>query len=142
MLIGEYLHTIDNKRRLSIPVKFRADLGPRAVLTKGIDICLTLYPLPVWERKVQKLESLPSQAEARDFVRVILSGAVEVELDKLGRILIPDYLKEYARLEKNVAILGLSNSIEIWNADLWQERRRKAEAEVGELVEKLRELGI
>lgn len=142
MFIGEYLHSIDNKKRLSVPAKFRGELGNHAILTKGIDNCLVLYPIGQWEKVAEKLQNLPSQVDARGFARNFLSGAVEVELDRLGRILIPDYLKNYARLEKSVAILGLSNRIEIWNADAWQEYRDRIEAAVGDMAERLKELGI
>lgn len=143
MFIGEYLHSIDSKKRLSVPAKFRTELGQKAVLTKGIDTCLVLYPISEWERVAEKLQTLPlSQVDARGFARIILSGAVEVELDRLGRILIPDYLKNYARLQKNVAILGVSNRIEIWDAHLWQEYKTKTEANVEDIAERLKGLGI
>lgn len=143
MFIGEYIYSIDTKKRLSIPAKFRQELGSRAILTKGIDVCLVLYPLPEWESFTAKLEKLPSgQLDARGFARILLTGAADVELDKLGRILLPDYLKNYARLEKNVAILGLSNRIEIWDEPTWQEYRKRTEAAVGDMAERLKELGI
>jgi len=143
MLIGEYKHTIDSKKRLAIPAKFRPDLGERAVITKGLENCLVIYTLREWERLAKKLEELPSaQADARNFVRMMLSGASDAELDKLGRILIPDYLKNYASLKKNVAVLGLSNKIEIWDGEKWEEHKKKTETEAGDIAERLRELGI
>lgn len=142
MFIGEYLYSIDSKKRLSIPAKFRQELGKRTVLTKGIDTCLVLYPIAEWKRVAKKLENLPSQIDARGFARNILSGAVDITLDKLGRVLIPDYLKTYASLQKNVAILGLSNRIEIWDEKLWQEYKQKTESVIGDMAEKLKELGI
>src|SRR3989344_8325890 len=135
MLIGEYLYSIDDKKRLSIPARFRAELGKKAVITRGIDNCLVVYPLGVWRRLATKLENLPSQMDARRFARIMLSGAMDAALDKLGRILIPDYLKAYARLKKNVAILGLSNRIEIWDAIFWREYKKKTEAVVGDMAE-------
>lgn len=143
MLIGEYKHTIDTKKRLAIPAKFRKDLGERAVITKGLDNCLVVYTLEEWQKLAQKLENLPfSQADARNFARIVLSGAADVELDKLGRILIPDYLKEYGVLKKNVTLLGLSNKIEIWDSEKWQEHRQKTESLAGDIAERLKELGI
>ena len=143
MLIGEYKHTIDNKKRLAIPAKFRKDLGEKAVITKGFESCLVIYILDEWQKHAQKLESLPTgQADARNLARMILSGASDVELDKLGRILIPDYLKNYASLKKNVTLLGLSNKIEIWDTEKWEEHRKKTESSVGDIAERLKELGI
>ena len=143
MIIGEYIYSIDQKKRLAIPAKFRKALGQKAVITRGIDKCLVIYPLDEWEKLSQKLENLPSSRfYARGFARILLSGAVDVELDKLGRIFVPDYLKNYAFLKKNVAILGLSNRIEIWDEKKWQEYKTKTEKEVGDIAERLKELGV
>jgi MraZ protein len=143
MFIGEYSHTIDSKKRLAIPSKFRGDLGKKAVVTRGIDSCLTLYPMGEWKSLAKKLENLPStKIDARGFVRLILSGAVDVTLDKLGRILIPDYLKEYASLKKNVIVIGLSNKIEIWDETKWKQYRQIKEKEIEDMPDRLEELGI
>jgi len=143
MFIGEYTYLIDEKKRLAIPAKFRKALGKKAVITRGIDNCLVIYPLSEWQKLAKKLESLPSsKIDARGFARLMLAGAVDVVLDKLGRILIPDYLKNYADLKKNVAILGLSNRIEIWDEKKWQEYKQKTEREVGDIAERLNELGV
>ena len=143
MLIGEYKHTIDNKKRLAVPAKFRKDLGEKAVITKGLENCLVIYTLDEWQKLAQKLAALPtSQADARNFARMMLSGATDVELDKLGRILIPDYLKNYASLKKNVTLLGLSAKIEIWDTEKWEEHRKKTESSAGDIAERLKELGI
>ncbi len=143
MLIGEYKHTIDTKKRLAIPAKLRKDLGERAVITKGLENCLVIYTLDEWQKLALKLENLPaSQSDARNFARIMLSGASDVELDKLGRVLIPDYLKDYASLKKNVTLLGLSNKIEIWDTDKWQEHRKKTESSAGDIAERLKEFGI
>ncbi len=140
MLIGEYIYTIDQKKRLSIPAKFRAELGKKAVLTRSLDNCLVIYPLKEWQNLSQKLESLPAgKVDARGFIRIMLSGAIDVSFDKLGRVLIPDHLKKYAFLEKNVALIGLSNKIEIWDEARWQEYKDKREKTVGEMAQ---ELGI
>jgi MraZ protein len=143
MLIGEYKHTIDEKKRLAVPAKLRKELGNGAVLTRGLDNCLALYPLREWEILADKLSKLPTgQIEARGLARVILSGAVEVEFDSLGRILIPDYLKLYAVLEKNVVIAGVFNHIEIWDQDKWDIYKQKTESEVGDMAQKLSEIGF
>jgi len=143
MLIGEYLYSIDHKKRLSIPSKLRKELGKKIVITRGIEKCLVLYPLEEWGKLAKKLESLPtSQVDVRGFVRIMFSGAVDVGFDKLGRILIPDYLKEYALLKKNVFIIGLSNRIEIWDKNKWQDFRKKTETAVGDIAERLSELGV
>lgn len=143
MFIGEYIYSIDEKKRLAIPAKFRTALGKKAILTRGIDNCLVLYPIKEWQILAKKLQSLPtSRTEARGFVRIMLSGAVDVVFDKLGRILIPDYLKSYASLKKNVAILGLSNRIELWDEEKWLDYKKKTETSTGEIAEKLKELGI
>jgi len=143
MLIGEYLHTIDDKRRLAIPSKLRKDLGKKAVVTRGLENCLVLYPEKEWGILAQKLASLPtSKQEARGFSRLMLAGAMDVLLDGLGRILVPDYLVKYASLRKNVAIIGLGNRIEIWDQTKWEEYKRKTENKVEDIAETLGELGI
>ena len=143
MLIGQYKHTIDIKKRLALPVKFRGELGSNVVITKGVENCLVIYTEKEWEIMSQKLGSLPiSQGEARSFTRHLLASATEVQLDKLGRILIPDYLKEYAVLQKNVVICGLSNRLEVWDEQNWQDYTKNAEKGVEEIVSKLGPLGI
>ena len=143
MLIGEYKHTIDNKKRLAIPAKLRKELTKGAVLTRGLDNCLALYPLNEWERLAEKLTKLPTgQVEARGLARVILSGASTVEIDALGRILMPDYLKQYANIEKNVVIAGVFNHLEIWDEEKWETYKQKTEKEVGDMAAKLSELGF
>lgn len=141
--IGEYQHSIDQKKRLAIPVKFRQLLGKKAVITRGLDNCLFLYPFREWQKLARKLSQLPfSRSDVRGFVRIMLAGAMEVNIDNLGRILIPDYLKEYASLGKKVIIAGLYNRLEIWDEKRWQEYQKKTEKEVGDMAERLKELGI
>lgn len=143
MLIGQYKHTIDNKKRLALPAKFRGELGGKVVITRGIENCLVVYTEKEWQIMSEKLGNLPiSQIEARSFARIILAGAMEVQLDRLGRILVPDYLKEYAGLKKNVVICGLSNRLEIWDDEKWEAYRKAAEKGVEEIVSKLGPLGI
>ena len=142
MLIGEYQHSIDTKKRLSIPSKMRKDLGDKAILTRGLDSCLFVYPMVEWEKLVTKLSSLPmGTSSTRNFSRFLLSGAVEVELDQLGRILIPDYLRSYARLNKQAIVVGVHPRIEIWDAATWNEFKQKTESNADELAEKLGAIG-
>ena len=143
MLIGQYNHTIDAKKRLALPVKFRGELGAKVIVTKGVENCLVVYTEREWEVMSQKLSNLPvSQSEARSFTRHLLASATEIDLDKLGRILIPDYLKDYAALKKNVVICGLSNRLEIWEENKWKNYSKNAEKGVEEIVSKLGPMGI
>ena len=143
MFIGEYRHTIDTKKRLALPARFRKQLGKTIVITRGLDNCLVVYPIKEWKIMSDKLGKLPtSQVEARGFARIMLAGAMEVNLDKLGRILIPDYLKKYAHLKKSVVVCGIFNRLEIWDAQRWETYRGKMEKDVGDLAGKLKELGI
>lgn len=144
MLIGEYQHNLDAKKRLAIPSKFRKKLGEQgAVLTRGLDNCLFVFPLPQWEILAEKLANLPmGQQDTRSFTRLLLSGAVEVEFDALGRILIPDYLKTYASLEKQVVVAGLHTRLEIWDSKRWQNYKAEIEKNSDRIAEKLGELGV
>jgi MraZ protein len=143
MLIGEYKHTIDTKKRMALPAKFRKELGAEVVITRGLDNCLAVYPLKEWETMSDKLGKLPEgQPEARGFARIKLAGAMAVELDQLGRILIPEYLKQYAGLAKNAVVCGLYNRLEIWDEGNWNVYKQKVEKEVGDFASKLKELGI
>lgn len=143
MFIGEYTYSIDDKKRLAIPVKFRQTLGKKAVITKGLDNCLFLYPAKEWQKLAEKLSKLPlAQADARGFARLMLTGAMESDLDGLGRVLVPDFLRDYAVLKKKVVIAGVYNRIEIWDEDLWKTYKTKAEKEAGDMAERLKELGV
>jgi len=143
MFIGEYKYSIDEKKRLAIPSKFRPLLGKRAVITKGLDQCLFLYPTKEWNNLVEKIAKMPlAQADARGFARSMSTGAMEVDFDNLGRILIPDYLKSYAFLKKKVVIAGVLNRIEIWDENKWQIYQKKTEKAVGDIAERLKELGV
>src|SRR4030042_2474366 len=115
MFIGEYQHNLDDKGRLAIPAKFRAKLAKGAVVTKGLDNCLFLYTADEWEKLATKLAALPiSKANTRAFSRLMLAGAMDVQLDKQGRIVLPEYLREYASLKKKIIVAGLYNRLEIW----------------------------
>ncbi|PJA89074.1 MAG: division/cell wall cluster transcriptional repressor MraZ, partial [Candidatus Moranbacteria bacterium CG_4_9_14_3_um_filter_33_15] len=113
------------------------------VITRGMDKCLFLYPVKVWKNLAEKLGTLPmGEANTRSFVRIMLAGAVDCEIDKQGRILIPDYLKEYASLSRNVVIAGLYNRLEIWDENKWEEYKKKAEKNTDEIAEQLGKLGV
>ena len=150
MLIGEYKHNLDPKKRLSIPSKFRKELGEGlpagqagAVLTRGLDNCLFMFPLQSWKPFAEMLAGLSmAKQDTRSFSRLFLSGAVEVEFDSLGRILIPDVLKEYAGLGKSVIVAGLFNRLEIWDENKWSVYKAKLEKNSDSIAEKLGELGI
>jgi len=143
MFIGEYKHTIDTKKRLALPAKFRQSLGKTVIITKGLERCLVVYTEKEWQVMSQKLGALPtSQLEARGFARIMLAGAMAVDVDRLGRILIPDYLKEYAGLKKNVVVCGLFNRLEMWDTTKWDTYKTKVEKDVGDMASKLGELGI
>jgi MraZ protein len=143
MIIGQYNYNLDPKKRLTIPTKFRSVLSEGAVITRGIDGCLFLYPQKQWNELADKLSKLPlSQSNARSFARVMLAGAMDVKVDSLGRILIPDYLKEYASLNKSVVIAGLYDRIEIWDEDAWKKYGQTTNAQVENMAEGLKELGI
>ncbi len=143
MLIGEYIHRLDPKKRLAIPAKFRKDFEGKAVITKGLDQCLVLYPLSEWERVAESLGKLPTgQSENRSFVRDIFSGATDVEIDSLGRILIPEYLKKFAGLAEKVVVVGVYKRLEIWNEEKWNEYKSRIEKQTDVLAEKLGQLGV
>lgn len=143
MLIGEYKHIIDAKKRLAIPSKLRREFGAKTVITKGLDNCLWIFPLKQWSELVKKLSQLPlGQRDTRGFSRIMLAGASEVKLDSLGRILIPDYLKQYAGLKKNVIIAGVYNRLEIWDKTKWDIFKQSTEKEVDNMAERLGELGV
>ena len=143
MFSGEHFYKIDNKKRLAIPTKFRKVLGKKAVITRGLDNCLFLYPVNEWEKLAKKLSQLPlTQADARGFAMVMLAGAMEVNIDKLGRILVPDYLKKYAGLKKEAIVAGLYNRIEIWDSKKWSVYKEDKEKNVEDIAERLNDLGI
>jgi MraZ protein len=143
MFIGEYSHNVDNKGRLAIPVKFRNQLKKGAVVTRGLDNCLFLYPRTEWLKLAKKLAALPiSQKDARAFARLMLAGAMDVESDRQGRIIIPNYLREYAGIKNNVIIAGLYTRLEIWNKMKWKKYKQGAERGSTDIAERLSELGV
>ncbi|MFA6252102.1 MAG: division/cell wall cluster transcriptional repressor MraZ [Candidatus Paceibacterota bacterium] len=143
MIIGQYSYNLDPKKRLTVPTKFRSVLSDGAVLTRGIDGCLFLYPMKQWEELAEKMSKLPLSAiNARNFARVMLAGAMDVKIDSLGRILIPDYLKDYANLDKKVVIAGLYDRIEIWSEEKWKKYGETTGDQVGSITEGLKDLGF
>jgi MraZ protein len=143
MLIGEYTHTLDPKKRLSLPSKWRKELGKKLVLTRGLDNCLFVYPLPAWQRITDKVAQLPlGQADTRSFNRFFLSGAVEVEVDSNGRILVPDFLKEFAKLSTKVVLAGIHDRVEIWDEKQWNAYKKQIEQKADALAEKLGDIGV
>ena len=143
MFIGEYHHSVDEKGRMSVPVKFRAALADGAVVTRGLDRSLFLYPKSEWQTLAEKLASLPlGQADTRAFARLMLAGAMEVEVDKSGRVLLPEYLRQYAALDKSVVVAGLYNRLEIWDEATWKAYSAKTESEGNAIAERLQNLGV
>jgi MraZ protein len=143
MLIGEYRHTLDPKKRLSLPSKWRKELGKRLVVTRGLDNCLFVYPLTEWRTITEKIGRLPlGQADTRSFNRFFLSGAVEVEVDSAGRILVPDFLKEFAKLDNKVVLAGIHDRVEIWDEKKWNDYKQQIEGRADALAEKLGEIGV
>lgn len=138
MFMGEYQHTIDEKGRMIIPSKFREALGSNFVVTRGLDQCLFVYPRSEWEVLEQKLKTLPlMKSDARAFTRFFFSGATECELDKQGRVNIPNNLLQYSKLDKECVVLGVSNRVEIWSKDIWENYFDQSEESFNEIAEKL-----
>lgn len=143
MFIGEFRHSLDDKGRLAIPVKFRGDLESGAIVTRGLDGCLYVYTAAEWQKLADKLAALPmSQSKARAFARLMLAGAMDVETDKQGRVVLPDYLRKYAGLKKDVVIAGLYNHLELWDEKAWNAYKAKTEKDSGDIAEELGGLGV
>lgn len=136
--MGEYQHTIDDKGRMIIPAKFRDELGERFVVTRGLDKCLFVYPESEWRLIEQKLKTLPfTRSDARAFTRFFFSGAIECELDKQGRVNIAANLRQYSELMKDCVVIGVSNRVEIWSKDVWEEYFSGSEESFNEIAEKI-----
>ena len=145
MIIGEHRHTIDNKNRLSIPAKFRQEIGNKIVITPGLDSCLFVFAMKEWEKISENLSVTGSsmlQADNRSFNRYLLGGAVEAEVDNVGRMLIPEHLREHAKLGNKVALIGVKDRIEIWDETIWQSYRKEVERKADALAEKLGQAGM
>ena len=143
MFIGEYHHALDDKGRVQIPVKFRTELLKGAVVTRGLDNCLFVYTRKEWASLADKLSKLPiSKANTRAFSRLMLAGAMELEIDKQGRVVVPEYLRQYAGLKKMVVVAGLANRLELWDKDVWERYRSGTEKQSGDIAEALGELSV
>ncbi len=143
MLIGEYEHSIDAKGRLIMPAKLREDIGEKFIITKGLDGCLFGFSQNEWTNFEEKLKTLPlTNKNARDFVRFFLSGATECEIDKQGRFLIASNLRQYAEMEKEVAIIGVGTRIEIWNKEKWKQYNSDENISADAIAENMTMLGI
>lgn len=138
MFMGEFQHSIDDKGRIIIPAKFRELLGTSFVVTRGLDQCLFVYPQDEWGVMEQKLKALPlMKSDARAFTRFFFSGATECEWDKQGRVNLPATLRQYAKLEKDCVVIGVSNRVEIWSRDTWEQYFQQSEDTFNEIAEKL-----
>ena len=138
MLMGEYHHTIDDKNRLVIPSKFRTLLGENFIVTRGLDKCLFVYSLAEWTKIVDKLKTLPfTQQNARNFNRFFLSGAANCEFDRSGRVCIPNPLTEYAKITKDCVNIGVSDRLEIWAKEAWDEFLNNNEDQLSDIAENL-----
>ena len=143
MFLGEFEHTIDDKGRLIIPAKLRAGLEEGMVITRGLDPCLWVFSPEEWAPLAERISSLPLTNPAfRDFARLMFSGAAEAVPDAQGRVLIPSYLRRYAQLDGDVVIIGLNRRLEIWNRDLWNERKARMEADVDGIAQRLSDLNV
>jgi MraZ protein len=143
MFIGEYNHSVDAKNRLALPSKFRKDLGKKVVVTRGLDKCLFVYPMKAWQELAEKLGTMPiGEASTRSFVRLMLAGATDVNSDAQGRVRIPEYLKGYANIKKDVVVAGLFNRLEIWDEKKWDKYKTAAEKNTDEIAENLGKLGV
>ncbi|MCR6095936.1 division/cell wall cluster transcriptional repressor MraZ [Salipaludibacillus agaradhaerens] len=136
MFMGEYHHNIDDKGRMIVPAKFRDELGSTFVVTRGMDKCLFVYPEKEWQQLEQKLKTLPfTKKDARAFTRFFFSGATECELDKQGRVNIASTLRSFAMLEKECVVIGVSNRVEIWSKDVWEDYFAESEDSFAEIAE-------
>jgi MraZ protein len=138
MFIGEFQHSVDDKGRLAIPRKFRKDLQKGAIVTRGLDSCLFVYPLKQWKTLAEKLAALPfSQGRNRKMQRFFLAGATDVEADAQGRVIIPEYLRKYASLSKEVIVVGLFDRVEIWDVDAWSRHKAQTDKDADSIAEEL-----
>lgn len=143
MFMGEYQHNIDMKGRMIVPAKFREGLGESFVLTRGLDQCLFAYPMDEWKILEEKLKKLPlTKKDARKFTRFFFSGAVECEVDKQGRINIPQPLRTYSKLEKECIVIGVSSRVEVWSKDIWEDYFTESEESFAEIAENLMDFDI
>ena len=143
MLIGEYIHTLDGKNRMSLPVKFRKEIGNSIVIAPGLDNCLSLYTVREWQKISSKLsDSSMLASDNRSFSRFMFGQAVDVGVDSQGRILIPENLKNRSKLSSKVVVIGVQNRVEIWNEKAWNDYKKIVEKEADALADKLGQIGV
>ncbi|MCR4311095.1 MAG: division/cell wall cluster transcriptional repressor MraZ [Candidatus Taylorbacteria bacterium] len=143
MLIGEYTHSIDDKNRVSLPAKFRSEMGKKIVITPGLDNCLFLFTMAEWKKISERLSSSSLlAADNRSFNRFMFGGAVEADVDSIGRILVPDFLRERATLKGKVVVIGVQSRVEIWNEKSWIDYKKVVEKQADTLAEKLGQVGV
>lgn len=143
MFIGEYSYTIDDKGRLSLPLKYRSKFLSGCVITRGLDHCLWIYTQEEWEKLAEQIGTLPiTQQNARSFSRLMLSGAIDLLPDKVGRVNLPSYLKKYAGIKNKVVVAGVYNRLEIWPEESWESFKEGMEKDSDEIAEKLSEIGF
>ena len=143
MFLGEHTHSIDAKGRVAIPAKFRDKLTAGAIITRGLDNCLLIFAQHEWEPFAADLGKMSyAKANARAYIRHFTSGAAQVEFDAQGRVLVPEYLRTFARLKKEAVFIGLYDRIEVWDRESWERYRQKTEGAAAEIAEKLSELDI
>ncbi len=142
MLIGEFKHTLDDKKRISLPSKFRKEVGRKVVVTRGLDGCLFMYPIKEWQEISKKIGELGmGQADRRGFNRFMLAGASEIDVDSVGRILIPEHLRQFAKVTSKVIFAGVYNRIEVWNEESWESYKEKVVKGADDMAEKLGDVG-
>ncbi len=143
MFIGEYTHSVDQKGRIAVPAKFRLELTRGAVITRGLDNCLFIYTKKEWQKLADKMTTMPiGQKNSRAFARLMLAGAMDVELDVQGRVVIPEYLRKFAAIQKQAVVAGLYNRIEIWDESKWQAYKISTEKNSEDIAERMGELGV
>ncbi|MDP2665798.1 MAG: division/cell wall cluster transcriptional repressor MraZ [bacterium] len=138
MFLGEYIHIFDSKNRISIPSKFRKDLGRVVVVTRGLDHCLYVYSRKAWEREAQvHATAVNGSAARRGLARLFLAGSSEVEVDRTGRVLIPEHLKSFASIKEKAIIAGVADRVEIWEEDAWRKYTADIERDADAFAEKV-----
>ncbi len=143
MLIGEYIHTLDGKNRMSLPVKFRKEIGDSVVISPGLDNCLSLFTIKEWQKISNKLsDSSMLASDNRSFSRFMFGQAAKVDVDNQGRILIPENLKNRSNLSSKVVVIGVQNRIEIWNEKAWNDYKKIIETQADALADKLGQIGV
>ena len=142
MLIGEYKHTIDDKNRISLPRKFRSELGKKIVITRGLDNCLFIYSQKEWEQIAKKLGTMGfGQADTRGFNRFMLSGAMEIGIDSAGRVLLPEHLRSFAKLDSKAVFAGVYNRVEVWDEKAWDDYNKQVLSKADVMAETLGDIG-